>query len=96
MAAAVYLQSNYEPSEAGRQRASLGLLFPGLGAAAHKLNACCHQQGLTRQSFHCTVTSWGTLKLIQQLLVADTERDLLQTMIFCRAFAEGRDDLGKN
>lgn len=95
MAAAVYLHSNYEPCKGGRQKASLGLLFPGLGtavgAAAHQLNASCHQQGVTRHGFHCTVTSWGTLKLIQQLLVADTEQDLLQTVIFCRAFAEGQD-----
>lgn len=94
MAAAVYLHSDYKPCEGERQRASLGLPVPALGAAARERNASCHQQGLTRHRFHCTVTSWGTLKLIQQLLVADTERDLLQVVIFCRAFAEGRDDLG--
>lgn len=94
VAAAVCLHSDYEPCKEGKQRASLGLPFPGLGTAAHQLNTSCHQQGLARHSFHCRVTSRGTPKLVQQLLITDAEQDLLQAVMFCRAFAQGRDDLG--
>lgn len=92
-AAAVYLHSHYEPARAGGTEHPWGSRSRAWGQQDRNQTPPATARA-PRQRFQSTGTSWGTLRIVHQLLTAGTERDLLQAVIFCRARAEGRDDLG--